>query len=143
MEIKVITPEFSAATQVAPSDMEALVQAGYASLINNRPDGEMWGQPRADQVQAAAQAAGLTYTFIPVRGGVSLDQVDAMRAALAQATGPVLAFCRSGTRSTMLWALARATETSSDALITAAAQGGYDLSGLKSQLDALHQQAAG
>ena len=79
-----------------------------SAIINNRPDGEEMGQPAGDAVRAAAEDHGLAYTAIPVTGaGFSMPQVEAMGAALEAAGGPVLAFCRSGTRSCNLWALAR------------------------------------
>jgi uncharacterized protein (TIGR01244 family) len=78
------------------------------AIVNNRPDDEEPGQPSAAEMASAAEAAGLSYRHIPVAGGFSPEQVDAMAAALAEAGGPVLAFCKSGTRSTFLWALAEA-----------------------------------
>ena len=98
----------SVAGQLDPADMAAAAAAGFTTVVNNRPDGEAPGQPAGAVIEAAAQAAGLTYHAIPVgQGGMSAAQVDAMRAAIEGAGGPLLAFCRSGTRSTMLWAIAR------------------------------------
>jgi len=109
--------------------MPALAAAGFRAIVNNRPDGEEPGQPSAYEMRAAAEAAGLGYHDIPVAGGFSGDQVEAMAAALAEAGGPVLAFCKSGTRSTFLWALAEAASGRSGVeLIEKAAAAGYDLS---------------
>lgn len=97
------------AGQIQPSDVTDAAAAGYRLVINNRPEGEEPGQPSAADIEAAARDAGIGYVTIPVdHSGMRRDQVDAMKAALEGADGPVLAFCRSGTRSTFLWALARA-----------------------------------
>jgi uncharacterized protein (TIGR01244 family) len=112
--------------QISPSDMAEAAAAGAKMVINNRPDGEEAGQPAGAEIEAAAKAAGLAYRHIPVAGGFSQRQVEAMAEALEQ--GPALAFCRSGTRSTFLWALARANRGApAAALVEAAAAAGYDL----------------
>ena len=114
--------------QVDPADLPAIKAAGVAMIVNNRPDGEEPGQPAAAAIETAAHAAGLDYRFIPVASGFSADQVDAMTEALDAAEGPVLAFCRSGTRSTFLWALARARQgEEAEELMRNAAAAGYDL----------------
>lgn len=117
----------SVAGQVWPEDMPSLAAEGFAMIVNNRPDGEEPGQPLAAQVEAAAQAAGIAYRHIPV-AQLTPEAIEAMRDALATAGGPVLAFCKSGTRSTYLWALARSLQgTDGDALVAKAAAAGYDL----------------
>lgn len=117
------------AGQIRPEDVPALKAAGVTAIVNNRPDGEESGQPDAAEIEAAARAAGMDYVSIPVAGGFSSAQVDAMAAALERANGPVLAFCRSGTRSTFLWALAEARRgVGGEQLMRAAARAGYDLS---------------
>lgn len=93
-----------AGRQLRPDDMDAVVAAGVALVVNNRPDGEEPGQPTSAEIEAAARAAGLDYRHIPVSGGIGPDQVAAM--AVAMEEGKLLAFCRSGQRSTLLWALA-------------------------------------
>lgn len=101
-------------------------------IVNNRPDGEEPGQPAAAEIEAAARAANLGYRHIPVAaGGLSSDLVQAMAEAMDEADGTVFAFCRSGTRSTYLWALARSRQgAGGDELIERAAAAGYDLSPL-------------
>lgn len=138
-DIRVLTGGFSAAPQIAVADVSDLAAAGYVMVICNRPDGEDAGQPAAADVQAAAEAAGLGFAWIPVSGGPGREQVDAMGAALEGAgAGRVLAYCRSGTRSATLWALAQATRGQDpDHLIAAAANGGYDLSMHRPTLQAL------
>ena len=114
--------------QVDPADLPAIKAAGVAMIVNNRPDGEEPGQPAAAAIETAARAAGLDYRFIPVASGFSADQVDAMTEALDAAEGPVLAFCRSGTRSTFLWALARTRQgEEAEELMRNVAAAGYDL----------------
>lgn len=124
------------AGQIFPADLPALAAAGVTMIVNNRPDGEEPGQPAASQVEAAARAAGIGYRHIPVAGGINGDDVLAMAEALDAAEGgTMLAFCRAGTRSTFLWALARA-ERGADAeeTVAAAAAAGYDLGPIRTLL---------
>ena len=134
-----LTDTIAVAGQLLPADMGAAAAAGYTAVVNNRPDGEEAGQPAGAAMAAAAEAAGLSYTAIPVdHAGFNRGQVDAMAAVLAAAAGPVLAFCRSGTRSANLWALAAASRGGdADAIIAAAASGRYDVGGLRPTLVAL------
>lgn len=120
------------AGQIQPADVTKAAAAGYRLIVNNRPEGEEPGQPTGAEIRAAAEAAGLAYVAIPVdHSGFREPQVAAMRAALESADGPALAFCRSGTRSTFLWALARASLGDSPAELAAkAAEQGYDISPL-------------
>lgn len=124
-----IDDSISVAGQLAPADMATAAAQGFRAVINNRPDGEAPDQPPGAAMADAAAAAGLTYTSIPVAGGFAMPQVEAMAAAIAAADGPVLAFCRSGTRSTNLWALAAASAGGDpDAIVEAAGAAGYDVS---------------
>ena len=125
------------AGHIRPEQLAELKAAGLALVVNNRPDGEAPGQPTSAEIGAAAEAAGLAYRHIPIRSGFSPDQVEAMADALGNAGGPVLAFCLSGTRSTFLWALARARQgEDGEALIARAAAAGYDLSAIRTILRA-------
>jgi len=135
MDIRPLDPALHVAPQIALEDVPALKTAGYAALISNRPDGEEPGQPDAATVRAAAEAAGLAFVHIPVStSSLGPEEVEALRHALDTLPGPALAFCRSGTRSAILWALSQAGDRPADELIAAAAAAGYDLSGLRSQL---------
>ncbi len=117
------------AGQITAPDVAAAAARGVCMLINNRPDGEEPGQPSAAEVAEAAKAAGLSYRHIPMAGGLSAALVQDMADALAEAKGPVLAFCRSGTRSTYLWALAESQRgVMGEELMRKAAAAGYDLS---------------
>ena len=124
--------------QIEPEDVEAAKEQGFTLLINNRPDNEQPGQTAGAAIEAAARAAGLGYVAIPVdHSGFAEWQVAAMADALEKADGPVLAFCRSGTRSTFLWALARhRLGDEGEGLIAKAAGAGYDLSAIRPILSA-------
>lgn len=139
LTIRAIAPDIAVAPQIDPSDMREIAAAGFTAIVNNRPDGEDFGQPDGDAVAAAALAAGLRYTAIAVtQAGFPHPQIDAMAAALAAAGGPVLAYCRSGTRSCNLWALAAVKGgMHPDTAMAKAAGAGYDLSGLRPLLDAV------
>jgi uncharacterized protein (TIGR01244 family) len=132
-----ITDSVSVAPQIAPADVSIAAAQGFRTIVNNRPDGESQDQPAGAEIEAACVGAGLDYAFIPIdHTGFNLDQVAAMAAALAD--GPVLAFCRSGTRSCNLWALAAAKQGADPAVIIAAAsEGGYNVAGLMPMLKQL------
>lgn len=138
-DFRPLSPDFAVAPQISLSDVVAARDAGYVLIVNNRPDGEDISAPQGGDMAAAAADAGLGYVAIPVgHAGFSHPQLDALDAALASADGPVLAYCRSGTRSAHLWALTRARAGDDvDGLCVAAGGAGYDLSGLRPMMDAL------
>ena len=137
MEIKKISPDLSVSAQIMPQDIGILASRGFKSIIINRPDAEESGQPTADKVMEAASQYGLETRNIPiVPGQITDDEVDAFRVALTELPAPILAFCRTGTRSVSLWALSQAGHLSTEAILETAAQAGYDLSGLRPRLDA-------
>lgn len=127
-----VTDQFSTSPQISEADVAAAAAQGFVLIINNRPDGEDPAQPTGAAIEAAARVAGLDYVAIPVRGGPTSEQVAAVREAIDQADGPVLAYCRSGTRSIVTWALgqAQAGTLEPDTLIALGAAAGYDLSGV-------------
>lgn len=121
--------------QLLPDQVRDAAADGITMIVNNRPDGEQPGQPLAREIEAAAAEAGIAYRHIPVAGGFSAAQVEATAEALESTDGRVLAFCASGTRSTYLWALARAKAgDAADDIIGKAAAAGYDLTPLKPHL---------
>ncbi|HLL30200.1 MAG TPA: TIGR01244 family sulfur transferase [Allosphingosinicella sp.] len=127
---------FVAVRQVTAGDMDEAAASGIRLIVNNRPDGEEPGQPCSSEIEAAARDAGLNYRHIPIAGVIPPEQVEAMAEALEQ--GPVLAFCRSGTRSVFLWALARAAKgTPAEESVAAAAAAGYDLGPIRALLQTL------
>jgi uncharacterized protein (TIGR01244 family) len=128
-DIRKVTPDFSVAPQIALEDLAAIKAVGFVRVINNRPDGEAPGQPTSAEVEAAARAAGLDYVHIPVVGRPTAEQAAATREAAEGAGGPVLAFCRSGTRSITAWSLGQAAAgaRSPEELVRLGAGAGYDL----------------
>ncbi len=113
---------------------------GVTIIVNNRPDDEEPGQVNGAEIEAAAKAAGIAYVAVPVgHGGFAPWQLDGMAGALDQAgTGKMLAYCRSGTRSTLLWALTRARAgDNADVLAAQAAAAGYDITPVRQIMDAL------
>ena len=128
-----------ASPQIGLDEVAEAKALGVTLIVNNRPEDESDDQTPGSDIEAAARAAGITYVAIPVtHAGFSESQVDSMKQALAQANGPVLAYCRSGTRSTLLWALAEASGGTSPAEIAAqAAQAGYDISPVRPLVDML------
>lgn len=137
-----LTENVMVSPQLALEDVAAAADAGVMMIINNRPDGEEPDAPQGDEIAAAAAAAGLNYVAIPVgHAGFSEPQVDAMITALEQAEGPILAYCRSGTRSTLLWALAQAKQGENpDMIARTAMQAGYDISPIRAMVDMLSQR---
>ena len=132
-----------ASPQIGLAEIEAAAAQGIRLIVNNRPEGESDDQTSGDEIAAAARAAGLGYVAIPVtHAGFSEAQVTAMAAALAEADGPVLAYCRSGTRSTLLWALAQARSGATpDEIAAKAAGAGYDIGPIRATVDMLASQA--
>lgn len=126
-----VTDSLSVSPQVTEADMARAAAEGFVLVINNRPDGEDPSQPSGAAIEAAARAAGMDYLHVPVRGGPTADQVEAVRAAVEAAGGPVLAFCRSGTRSIVTWSIGQALAGEDrETLVDQGLQAGYDLSGV-------------
>jgi uncharacterized protein (TIGR01244 family) len=121
--------------QIGPADIAEAAAMGVTTIVNNRPDGEEPGQPAGAAIEAAAQAAGIAYRHLPVAGGIAPAQIEALSAILDETEGGLLLFCRSGTRSTYLWALAQSRRGVDGATIAAqAAAAGYDLGPLLSSI---------
>lgn len=114
--------------QIRPEDVPALKAEGVATIVNNRPDGEEPGQPLGAEIEKAARAAGIGYRSIPIVRGIGPADVESMQAALAECPGKLLVFCRSGTRSTYAWAVARARQgVPAEDLAERAAGAGVDI----------------
>ena len=138
MDIRPLTPDYAVSPQIDLSDLPAIKAAGYTTVIDNRPDGEIPPHLHTEAMRAAAQAAGLTFVANPVIGGaLTMANVQAQAAAIAEASGPVLAYCASGNRSSICWALSQAGSRPVDELIGLPAQHGYNLEGLRPQIEAL------
>ncbi|KGM87566.1 hypothetical protein rosmuc_02302 [Roseovarius mucosus DSM 17069] len=136
MDLRPITQDFTVSPQIEVGDVAAVVDAGYRSILCNRPDGEDYGQPAYDAVAAAAEAAGLAVRWVPiVSGQMTQAALDEFRAALDEMPKPILAYCRTGTRCTMLWSITRFDDLGGDEILRATAEAGYDMSGLVAQLE--------
>ena len=110
--------------QIAPGDVAALQAQGVTLIVNNRPDGEDDGQPTSDEIEAAANAAGVAYRHVPIARGMGPSDVEAMREAIhAAAGGKMFAFCRSGNRSTLAWAVAKSEDGAARADLERCAEG--------------------
>lgn len=132
-----------ASPQIAVEDVETASGLGVTLVINNRPEGESEDQTPGSAIEETTRAHGMDYVAIPVTmQTLSHEDVAAMRAALDGTGGPVLAYCRSGTRSTLLWALAEAQGgRDPDAIAEAAAAAGYDVSPVRQAMEAYAAQA--
>lgn len=127
-QFRKVTDAFQVSPQITPAEAREAAEAGVVLIINNRPDGEAPDQPSSAEIEAAARAAGADFLALPVVGRPSAEQARAQAEAVRAADGPVLAFCRSGTRSITAWALGEAARGRDRAeLARLAAQAGYDL----------------
>lgn len=132
---KRLSTRLSVTPQIDPADMQALANAGFRSIISNRPDGEDDGQPSWEMIERAARDAGMEARHIPVTpGAITSDAVAEFETALDQLPAPIVGFCRTGMRSASLWALSHADDRPAEELIAAAADAGYDLTPLRSRL---------
>jgi uncharacterized protein (TIGR01244 family) len=127
-----VTDDITVSPQITVADVDEAARQGFRTIINNRPDGEDPAQPSGHEIEAAATAAGLAYFHIPVRGGPTPEQVETTQRVIADAAKPILAFCRSGTRSIVTWSLSQAAAGARprDELVRLGRDAGYDLSGV-------------
>lgn len=131
MDIRKINDDISVSPQISIADLPAIKAAGFETIICNRPDGEEPGQPSFAETQQAAQAVGLKTAFLPISSGVFLpEDFMAFRQALQDLPKPILAYCRSGTRSCFLWSGSQIGTLGSDDIITSARSAGYDVTPL-------------
>lgn len=138
MDIRQITPDYAVSPQIDPADLAEIAAQGFRTVICNRPDGENPVDLQASVMAEAAAAAGLNFVVHPVvHTALTPDVIDTQRSAIEAGPGPVLAYCASGTRSTIVWMLGQAGSLPSDQLIALAAGAGYQLAHLKPHLDAL------
>ena len=137
-DIRRLTDSFAAAPQITLDDVAAIKAAGFGFIVNNRPDGESADQTAGDDIEAAALEAGLGYCAIPIdQSGFTVEQVAAL-SALMVSPRPILAYCRSGTRSTNLWALASASRgVNIEEIIDVALGAGYDVRALRPAMEQL------
>ena len=127
MDIHPLSNELSVAPQPLAGDMRAVAEAGFRSIICNRPDGEGVDQPGFTEIERAAEEHGLVARYLPAESGkVTDEQGAAFSALLAELPKPILAYCRTGMRSTTMWALSRAGSTPRPEIIERSAKAGYD-----------------
>jgi uncharacterized protein (TIGR01244 family) len=137
MDIRYLSPDYAVSPQIEPRDVARLKEAGFTTVICNRPDEEIPEALHAEALRAAVEGAGMTFVVNPIaKGGMSEENIAAQTAAMAGAAGPVFAYCASGNRSSIVWALTQAGRQSADALIGAAAQHGYQLEPLRPMIEA-------
>ncbi|UWQ47159.1 TIGR01244 family sulfur transferase [Leisingera aquaemixtae] len=138
MDARVITPRYSVSPQISAEDLPAIAAAGYKTVICNRPDEEVPPSHQADAIRAAAEAAGLRFEVLPLTHQTMTPENVALQRELYESSdGPVLAYCASGTRSSVVWALGQASELSADDILQKTAAAGYQLDGLRPALDSL------
>jgi uncharacterized protein (TIGR01244 family) len=138
MDIRRITPDYAVSPQIEAADLPALKAAGFVMVIDNRPDGEIGSHQHSSIIQSAAEALGLAFVANPVIGGaMTMENVQAQRAAMDRAGGPVFAYCASGNRSSVVWALAEAGNRPVEELVGLPARFGYQLDHLRPQIEAL------
>jgi uncharacterized protein (TIGR01244 family) len=127
-DFRQVTDLFWVSPQISVADVAAAADQGFTLIINNRPEGESPDQTPGAAIEAAARAAGLGYVHVPVVGRPGPGEVEAVRRAVADAQGRVLAYCRSGARSICTWAIGQTGAVERDALLRQGAAAGYDLS---------------
>lgn len=125
-----VTDQLSVSPQILPADVQNAAEEGFKTIICNRPDGEEPGMPLSADIQAAAQSAGIEFIYLPFAGPPPADTIARQSAIIDAAGSPVLAYCRSGTRSVTTWVLGKTEAGDRRAAIEAAANAGYDLSSL-------------
>jgi sulfide:quinone oxidoreductase len=133
-----LTPEFAVAGELSEADFAGLAAAGFKSILGNRPDGEAPHQLSSARVKELAEAAGLQFQFLPLRMTDVLEPVtaDATRAALNAMPAPILAYCKSGTRSAIAWAAAAATVAPVEDVIATLERADFAIPGVADELRA-------
>ncbi|NNE51078.1 MAG: TIGR01244 family phosphatase [Sulfitobacter sp.] len=136
MDLRQLSPRFFVSPQIDPADMPALKEAGITRILCNRPDAEVPPSHQSAAIRAAAQAAGLAFEVCPLtHQSMVPDVIAENRAKGVETEDTVLAYCASGTRSTIAWALGQAGEMPADEIVAAAAQGGYDIANMRPMLE--------
>lgn len=142
MDLRALSENHSVAGQLDPADMAQMAALGVTTVICNRPDMEVPPSHQAAAVQAAAEAAGLDFVYNPINGSaMTLDNVEEQAEAIDSAEGAVVAYCASGMRSAVMWAFAQAGQLPTDDIIAACEAAGYQMAGMRGQIDALANRA--
>lgn len=131
MDLRKITPQFTASPQISIEDVAVIAANGYRAIICNRPDGEASDQPSFEEIEAAAKAVGIEARYVPIQSGMVKDtDVLAFGVVLQDLPKPVLAYCRTGTRSVTLWSFHEAPTRPMAEILSATAAAGYDMKGV-------------
>jgi len=142
MNLGKIEDDFYVSPQIMPEHFAELAVQGIKTIINNRPDGERGVYPANIEMAELAAKHDMEYRFIPVNPmALTMEPVNAFAAAIEELPGPVAAYCASGRRSAMMWALTNVTNKSADEIITACASQGHDLSQMRPMLMQMAQAA--
>lgn len=137
MDIRRLTPTYAVSAQIDIEDLASIKEAGFAVIIDNRPDREIPANLQAENMGLAAAALGIEFHINPIIGGaLTAENVAKQAAVMEAAQGPVFAYCASGNRSSIVWALTQAGKKSADVLISIPAQFGYNLEHLRQTLQA-------
>ena len=135
MDIRPLTPTYAVSPQIDPSDFPQIASAGYKTVICNRPDAENPPHLQAAAMALAAEQAGVHFEVLPLtHQAMTPENIAKQFGFVDAADGPVLAYCASGTRCSVIWALSQAGKQSADDILSQAAKAGYDLSGLRGAL---------
>lgn len=135
MDVRQITPRYFVSPQLDVSDLVAAAKAGFTTVICNRPNGEVPPSHQSDAIAAAAKAAGLDFHVLELtHQTMTPENIAAQRDFITASTGPVLAYCASGTRCSVIWALGQAGSMPVDDILATTTKAGYDLAGLRSRL---------
>lgn len=137
MDLRQLSPSLAVSPQIQPSDVPSLAEAGFRVLVNNRPDQEVDAEVDHEAMKRAAEAAGMIYHYLPFVPGQITPQMITDFAEATSGQGPVIAYCRSGNRSTVLWALTQAGKRPEDEILQIAAEAGYDLTPVRPLLASL------
>lgn len=141
MDIRQLTPDFAVSPQIDPTDVPQIAAAGFKTVICNRPDQEVPVELGFETMKIAVEAAGLTFINLPTtHQTLSLDMAQHQAHLVDDAGGPVLAYCASGTRSSIIWSFGMAGRLSTDEIISATTKAGYQLGQMRPQLDAIAAQ---
>ena len=139
MDIRPLSPAYAVSPQIATTDLPAIAAAGYRTILCNRPDHEIPADCQAAAIQHAAEASGLAFVNNPVIHTAMTEEIVSLQRQTVEGPGPVLAYCASGTRSTIVWMLGFATDTQAQQLLAAATGAGYQLDHLRAHLEARYQ----
>lgn len=137
MDLRQLSPDLAVSPQIFPEDIPQLAEAGFRVLINNRPDEEIGAEIDHQVMAAAAESAGMTYYYMPFYPGQITPTLISEFAEATAGKSPVIAYCRSGNRCTVLWALTQAARRPENEILEAAAKAGYDLSNIRPLLASL------